>query len=55
MHCQLFVWILLFILTLGLILVTSLSIDTQEILIAQRMMGGTIGNSSDMNLSICLQ
>ena len=49
MRRQLFVWILLFVLTLGLILGIPLLVNSQEIFIAQGMMGGMMGNSSDMN------
>jgi hypothetical protein len=51
MRRQFVFWIVLFILTLGLILVTPLLVNSREILIAQGMMhDGMMGGGGDMNI-----
>ena len=51
MRRQFVFWIVLFILTLGLILVTPLLVNSREILVAQGMMhDGMMGGGGDMNI-----
>ena len=51
MRRQFIFWIVLFILTLGLILVTPLLVNSREILVAQGMMhDGMMGGGGDMNI-----
>lgn len=51
MRRQFVFWIVLFILTLGLILVTPLLVNNREILVAQEMMhDGMMGAGGDMKI-----